>query len=109
MLEKVYLDRLNHHDSGFPFLLGKLHIALAPMNGVQCLNIWLNVTDIDRIDDRANLETHGSILVDLQYLMRSTEGRLIFILGTLAQHNLVIDMIGMRDARLVLVCIILFD
>jgi hypothetical protein len=79
------------------------------MNWVRCLNIRLNATDIDRISDGANLETHGPIHVDFQYLMRSTKWSLIFILGTLAQHNLIMNVIGMRDARFIFVCIILFD
>ena len=58
------------------------------MNGVlQCLNVWLDATDIDCVSDGANLETHGSIHVDLQYLMRPTKWCLIFILGTLVQHS----------------------
>ena len=43
------------------------------MNGVWCFDIWLDLADIDCVGDRDNLEMHGSICVDLQYLMRPTE------------------------------------
>ncbi len=92
-----------------PFSLGKSHIALAPMNGVRCFNVWVYSTDIDSIGDCANLKTHGPICVDLQYLMRSAERTLIFVLGTLAQHNLIMNVIGMRDARFIFVCIVLLN
>jgi hypothetical protein len=41
--------------------------------------------------------------------VRPTKGRLILVLGTLAQHDLVIDVIGMRDSRFVFVFIVLLN
>ena len=38
-----------------------------------------------------------------------TKGRLILVLVTLAQHDLIIDLIGMRDARLGFVFIVFLN
>ena len=56
---------LNPLGSVSSFSLGKLHIALAPMNWVRCFNLWLYTMDIDGVDDHANLKTHWSIHFDL--------------------------------------------
>ena len=90
-------------------LLRKLHIALTPMNGVGYFFVWLDAMDVNRISDGANTKTYSSICIDFQYFVRPTKGRLILVLGTLAQHDLVIDVIGMRDARFVFVLIVLLN
>jgi hypothetical protein len=41
--------------------------------------------------------------------VRPTKGRLILVLGTLAEHDLIIDVIGMRDARIAFALIILLN
>jgi hypothetical protein len=92
-------------------LLGKLHITLAPMNGAWSFFIGFDTMDINCIRKGANKETYSSIRVDFQYLVRptSTKGRLILVLDTLVQHDLVIDMIGMPDSRFVFVLIVLLN
>jgi hypothetical protein len=47
--------------------------------------------------------------MDFQYFVRPTKGRLILVLSNLAQHDLVIDVIGMRDSRYVFVLIVLLN
>jgi hypothetical protein len=90
-------------------LLEKLHVALAPMNGVGYFFVWFNVTDVNHISKGADTKMYSSICIDFQYLVRPTKGRLILVLGTLAQHNLVIDVIGMRDSRFVFILIVLLN
>ena len=41
--------------------------------------------------------------------MRSTVWTLIFVFRSLAQHNFIMSMIGLRDTVFILVCVILFD
>jgi hypothetical protein len=65
--------------------------------------------DVNRISKGANTKTYSSIRIDLQYFVRPTKGRLIFVLGTLVQHDLVINMIGMQDSRFVFVFIVLLN
>jgi hypothetical protein len=56
------------------------------------------------------MKTYTSICIDFQYLvLRPTKGRLILVLGTLAQHDLVIDVIGMWDSRFAFVLIVLLN
>jgi hypothetical protein len=90
-------------------LLGKLHIALAPMNGVGYFFVWFDATDVNRISNGANTKTYSSIRIDFQYFVRPTKGHLILVCSTLAQHDLVIGVIGMRDSRFVLVFIVLLN
>jgi hypothetical protein len=52
-------------------LLGKLHIALAPMNGVGDFFVWFDATDVNRISSNgANTRTCSSICIDFQYVVR---------------------------------------
>jgi exo-beta-1,3-glucanase (GH17 family) len=103
--------------SGFPSsvkssssLLGKSHIALAPMNGVRYFFVWSDATDVNRISSNgANMKTYSSICIEFQYLVRATKGRLILVFGTLAQHDLVIDVIGVQDSSFVFVLIVLLN
>jgi hypothetical protein len=67
------------------------------------------VTDVNRISNGANTKTHSSIRFDFQYFVGPTKGHLILVLGTLAQHDLIIDVIGMRDSRFVFVFIALLN
>jgi hypothetical protein len=60
--------------------------------------------DVNRISKGANTKTYSSIRIDLQYFVRPTKGR-----GTLVQHDLVINMIGMQDSRFVFVFIVLLN
>jgi hypothetical protein len=55
------------------------------------------------------MKTYSFIRIDFQYFVRPTKGRLILAVGTLAQHDLVIDVIGMRDSRFVFVFIVLLN
>jgi hypothetical protein len=56
-------------------LLEKLHIALAPMNGVGYFFVWFDAMDVNRISNGANmLKTYSSIHVDSQYFVRPTKG-----------------------------------
>jgi hypothetical protein len=55
------------------------------------------------------MKTYSSICIDFQYLVRPTKGCLILILSTLAQHDLIIDVMGMRDSRFVFVLIVLLN
>jgi hypothetical protein len=44
------------------------------------------------------MKTYSSIRNDFQYFVRFIKGHLIFVFGTLAHHDLIIDVIGMRDS-----------
>jgi hypothetical protein len=83
-------------------LLGKLRIALSPMNGACSFLVGFDTMDVDCISDGANTKTYSSICIDFQYYVRPTKGRLILVLHTLAQHDLVVDVIVMWDLRFVL-------
>jgi hypothetical protein len=48
-------------------LLGKLHIALAPMNGVGYFFVWFYATDVNRISNGANTKTYSSMHIDFLY------------------------------------------
>jgi hypothetical protein len=63
-------------------LLGKAHIALAPMNGVVYFFVWFYATDVNRISNGANTKTYSSIRIDFQYFVRPTKGRLKGLLPT---------------------------
>jgi hypothetical protein len=49
-------------------LLGKSHIALAPMNGVGYCFVWLYATDVNPISNGANTKTYSSICIALQFI-----------------------------------------
>ena len=90
-------------------LLGKSHIALAPMNGVCWRSVWFQSTYVITVGDRANTKTYSSICVNLQYSMRPTVGCFIFILGALAQHHLVVHGIGVWDSRFILILVVFLN
>jgi hypothetical protein len=90
-------------------LLGKLHIALTPMIGVGYFFVWFDVTDVYRISNGANTKTYSIMCIDFQYLVRPTKGRLILVHGDLAQHDLVIDVIGMREFEICFRFIVLLN
>jgi hypothetical protein len=50
-------------------LLGKFHIALAPMNRVGYFFVWFDATDVNHISNGANTKTYSSICIDFQYLV----------------------------------------
>jgi hypothetical protein len=62
--------------------------------------------DVNCISNGANTKRYSSICIDFQCFVRPTKGLLIFVLGTLAQHDLVVDVIGMQDLRFVFVFIV---
>ena len=91
-------------------VLGQSHIALAPTIGAGSRGFKrFDTSDVDRIGDGANTKTYSSIRIDLQDGVRPTVGRFILILGTLPEHNLIVDAIGMRDARFIFVFIVFLD
>ena len=91
-------------------VLGQSHIVLVPMIGAGSRGFKrFDTTYVDRIGDRANTKTYSSIRIDLQDSVRPTVGRFILILGTLPEHNLIVDAIGMRDARFIFVFIVFLD
>jgi hypothetical protein len=51
-------------------LLGKLHIALAPMNGVGYFFVWFDATNVNRISNGSDTKMDTSICIDFQYLVR---------------------------------------
>jgi hypothetical protein len=51
-------------------ILGKSHIALAPMNGVGYFFVWFDATDVNCISNGANTRTCSSICIDFQYVVR---------------------------------------
>jgi hypothetical protein len=54
-------------------LLGKFHIALAPMNGVRYFFVRSDSTNVNRISNGANTKMDTSICIDFQYLLRTLE------------------------------------
>ena len=66
------------------------------MNGARSFFVWFDTTDVNRISDRANTKAYSSIRIDFQYCVRPTKWCFILVLGTLAQHYLVIDVICFR-------------
>jgi hypothetical protein len=52
------------------------------------------------------MKMYSSIHIDFQYLVRPTKGRLILVLGTLAQHDLVIHVIGMQNSSFFLIVLL---
>jgi hypothetical protein len=52
-------------------LLGKFHIALAPMNGAGYFFVWFDATDVNSISNGANTKMDTSICIDFQYLLRT--------------------------------------
>jgi hypothetical protein len=67
------------------------------------------MTDVNCISKGDNTKMYSSVCIDFQYFERPTKRHLILVLGTLAQDDLVIDMIDMWDSRLVLVLIVLMN
>jgi hypothetical protein len=90
-------------------LPGKLHIVLSFMNGAWSFSVGFDRTYVNCNSKGANTKMCSSICIDFQYLVRPTKGHLILVLGTLAQHDLVINVIGMQDLRLVLIFIVLLN
>jgi hypothetical protein len=89
------------------FFLEKLHAALAPIDGAGYFFVRFDVTDVNSNSKGANTKMYSFIHIELQFLVRPTRGPLILVLGTLVQHDHVIDVIGMQDSIFLFVLIVL--
>jgi hypothetical protein len=88
------------HELSHELFSSSLRVAYCTLPHEWSLESFLvgfKTTDVNLTSDRANTtNTYSSIHIDFEYCVRPTVGCLVLVLvlGTLAQHDLDIDMIG---------------